>query len=441
MKHYELKAIVEYLKRFSRIRSLQRIADNVIKIEFDGKKAIGFDLGRGRSEIFDAARSDTTRSYHAPFDAMLKKRFSGAKIVDVSMPKGDKVIKLDVEQKGAYKAVKSTLLLEFTGRYTNAIILDEEGVVLEALRHIDSDSSYRVVKPGVKLKPLMPYEGPRKAGTLEDVETYLLEIGRKRHQRALEDLKKRHRKALLRKIERLQGELAKLPDKEALREDAERFSGYGAIVLANLNKIAPYAKRLEAFDFEGNRVTIDLPALPNPKRAGEHFYALAKRAAAKAENLHIEEENLKSRIAFYERLLKNLEAAKSEEQISLLFPPKQKQRKRESKAHCEVFHIGDYRILVGRNERENVWVLKNARAQDMWLHLKDRPSSHCIIQSDRRRELPKELLAKAAKICVETSVTQPGDYLVDFTHRRNVKITRGAHVTYVNYDTIKVRKE
>ncbi|MCF6201580.1 MAG: NFACT family protein [Hydrogenimonas sp.] len=441
MKYYELESIARYLGGFKRIRSIFRVADNVLRAEFERGIAVGFDLSRGKSEIFDAAAESSLRSYHAPFDSVLKKRFFGAMVEDISTVGHDKVLEIKAVQQGAYKATVTILRLEFTGRHTNAIILDEEGVVVEALRHIDSDSSYRVVKPGVKLKPLPPLKSEPQKGVVEDVEEYLKSRGKKRRFERLADMKRRHERDLLKKIERLKKELDSLPQREALQKRAQRLESYGAIVLANLNRIKPYDTRLEAIDFKGEPVIIELPSLPNSKRAGEHFYSLAKRAASKARNLHIEEENLKSRISFYEKLLENLKSANSEEQISLLFPPKQRHRKREQKVQCEVFQVGEYRVLVGRNERENVWVLKNARAGDMWLHLKDIPSSHCIIQSGSKKELPRDLIYKAAKICVETSVTQPGDYLVDFTHRRNVKIERGAHVTYTNYDTIKVRKD
>ena len=440
MKYYELKAVAEYLGRFRQIRSAERIGDNVIRLEFAKGAAVAFDLSRGRSEVFKADGLKPQRSYHAPFDTMLKKRFCGAKILKAHLVGNDKILRIDVALEGAYKAQKSSLQLEFTGRHTNAILLDEKGVVLEALRHVDSDASFRVVQPGIELKPLKPFEGERQSGEVEDVEKYLAERAEARKKRRLEELKRRHAGALKKRIERLERELAKLPRKEELAERAERLSVYGAIVLAHLHEIKPYDRRLESVDFEGNPVTIELPVLPNPGRMGEHFYALAKRAANKAERLHIEEQNLRSRIAFYSTMQKNLEAASSEEEIALLFPPKQRHRKKEAKYQCELFLAGDYRILVGRNERENIWVLKHAKAGDMWLHLKDRPSSHCIIQAGGRRQIPRDVIEKAARICVETSTSQPGDYLVDFTYRRNVKIERGAHVTYTNYDTIKISK-
>ncbi|WP_201352251.1 NFACT RNA binding domain-containing protein [Hydrogenimonas urashimensis] len=440
MKYYQLKAVADYLKRFGRIRKAERIDDNVIRLFFDRAHAIAFDLTRGGGDIFEASDLHGARSYHAPFDTMLKKRFGGAKILDVSMVGGDRILRIDAVLEGAYKALKSTLQLEFTGRHTNAIILDDKGNVLEALRHVDSDASFRVVKPGVPLKPLPPYAGPRKEGHIDDVKTWLTARAAERAQTRLERLKARHSLSLEKKIERLKKELAKLPDKAALEKRADEMKQKGAIVLAHLHEINPYDTKLETLDFQGNPVRIDLPGLPNPKRMGEHFYALSKRAANKAARLHIEEESLKSRLAFYERLRENVQKAKREEEISLLFPPRVQRKKKEAGAQCEIFWIDNFRVMVGRNERENIWVLKHARASDLWLHLKDRPSAHCIIQSGGKKQIPREIVEKAARICVETSVMQPGNYPVDVTQRRNVKIVHGAHVNYVNYDTIMVKK-
>ena len=441
MKFYELEALEAYLNKFKQIKHIERIDDNVITIEFNNRHIIGFDMSRGNSEVFAADNMIPSREYNAPFDSLLKKRFNGAKILQVSLVGNDKILRFDTALQGAYKLNRTSLQLEFTGRYTNIIILDENGIVLEALRHIDSEASFRPVQPGLVLKPLKPYMGNRHNGVVANIEEYLRQKATIRLQNRLQLLKKRYSKQLQKKISRLKDELVKLPDRITLEKEAETYSIYGAIVLANLHKIKPYETSLETEDFEGNQVKINLPPLPNPKRIGEYFYNLSRRASNKARHLYIEEENLKSRIKFYECMLSNLEAADSESKIALMFPPKQQHKRRREKMQCEIFWIDKYRILVGRNERENAWVLKQARANDLWLHLKDRPSSHCIIQSNDRKQIARSIIEKAAHICVETSATQPGAYLVDITYRRNVKIDRGAQVTYTNYDTIKVCKE
>jgi len=191
MKYFELEAAAEYIGRFSRIRSAVRIADNVLRIEFEGGVALGFDLSRGRSEIFRADDAEAQRGYHAPFDTMLKKRFSGAKILHAGLVGEDKILRIDTALQGAYKASRSTLQLEFTGRHTNAIILDENGVVLEALRHVDAEASFRVVQPGVKLLPLKPFKGERKTGEIRNIEEYLLERPKRSSKSGREDSRRR----------------------------------------------------------------------------------------------------------------------------------------------------------------------------------------------------------------------------------------------------------
>lgn len=57
----------------------------------------------------------------------------------------------EVTAKSSYKKEIVTLQFEFTGKNTNTIIVDENRVILEALRHIDEQSSSRVVKVGIKL--------------------------------------------------------------------------------------------------------------------------------------------------------------------------------------------------------------------------------------------------------------------------------------------------
>ena len=442
MRFFHIAAIRDYLRRFDRIQDIGRIDDTIIRIRFDKEHAVAFDLARGRSDIFGGANLRPLRTYRAPFDIALKKQFANAVLLGVETPGEDKVLLFEVEQQGAYRARRSRLRLEFTGRHTNAIILDTSNRIVEALRHVDESVSYRVIKPGRTLAPLPPYTGPRQTGQIDDIEAWLRQRAARRSETRLETLRRRHMNRLQKKIDRLEKALAELPDRTILEAESQRYNEYANLVLAHLHRIRPYDKTLKVENFEGTPVTIPLPPLPNPRRIGEHYFTLARRAANKAARLHIEKENLQSRLAFYRRMADNLRQATTEEQIRLLFPPDPPRRKtKEPKLQCELFEYEGWRIRVGRNERENAWLLRQARAGDLWLHLKERPSSHVIIENPNRRQIPRHIIEKAARLCVETSLTQPGAYLVDFTYRRHVKIERGAQVNYVNYDTIKVTKD
>lgn len=74
---------------------------------------------------------------------------------------------------------------------------------------------------------------------------------------------------------------------------------------------------------------------------------------------------------------------------------------------------------------------------DIWLHLKDMPSTHVIIRTDKKN-VPESVLMFAAKLCVQFSTAEAGSYLVDYTYRRHVKVRQGANVNYVDYKTVKI---
>ena len=81
-----------------------------------------------------------------------------------------------------------SLFLEFTGRFTNAIIADEKGVIVEALRHIDNN--FRVIKPGrelLELPPAMIKE--RKTPLITDFERYFSEEFKRVNNAKLENLR------------------------------------------------------------------------------------------------------------------------------------------------------------------------------------------------------------------------------------------------------------
>ena len=105
-----------------------------------------------------------------------------------------------------------------------------------------------------------------------------------------------------------------------------------------------------------------------------------------------------------------------------------------------LFWVEGIKISLGKSERGNIELLRNARARDVWLHLKDRPSAHVIISTDKQ-ELPRNILEAAAKLCVDFSVFEKGSYLVDYTPRREVRVQEGANVLYTNFKTLVIDKK
>lgn len=441
MKLYELKAIAKRLQNFSFISRARRVEDNTIELVFDKNNSYFFNMTRGHSFIYKAPSQRPLQGYNAPFDTLLHTLLSASKLINVEVPDVDRVIRFTLAPKSSYKDKIIYLQLEFTGKNTNAILIDDNEVIIEALRHIDAQSSFRVIRPGIELLPIPPVKRTEEYKEIKDIDAYLEEKYLQMQEKRLLELKKQKLFVTAKKSEKLTQLLNNLPDEQSLVREAQKYKDYGNLILANLYQIKPYDTKLTTYDFEGNEITIKLPKNIKVNRMSDYFFNLSKRAQNKAKNIHIEKENLQSKKRFYDNIYYALEQAKDPYELELLVPKRGKlQRKKERLTDGELFWIEDYKVLVGRNSKENQKLLAIAKANDIWMHIRDVPSSHVIIRTDKQN-LPDSVLRAAAKLCVDFSVKNPGDYEVDYTKRKFVKVQEGSNVLYNKYNTISVTKE
>ncbi|CAA6812079.1 MAG: Fibronectin/fibrinogen-binding protein [uncultured Sulfurovum sp.] len=442
MKLYELKAIAQRLNDFTFISRARRVEDNTIELMFDKSKSYFFNMTRGNSFLYKAESQRPMQGYNAPFDTLLHSLLSASKLLGVEVPNNDRILRFTLAPKSSYKDKIIYLQLEFTGKNTNAILIDENEVIIEALRHIDADSSFRVIRPGMELLAIPPFKHKEETqSSIDNVDSYLenkfVEIQKKK----LLELKKQKLSVVSKKIKKFEHLLAKLPNKEKLETQAIEHQNNANIILSNLYQIKPYDTKLKAYNFEGNEIVIPLPKDVKVNRMPDYYFNLSKRAMAKAKNVYIEEENLRSKKNFYDNIYFALEQTNTPYELELLVPKRAKSlKKKEKLREGELFWIEDYKVLVGRNSNENQKLLEVAKANDLWMHIRDVPSSHVIIRTDKQN-LPDSVLKAAAKLCVDFSVKNPGDYEVDYTKRKFVKVQEGSNVLYNKYETLHITKE
>lgn len=441
MKHYELQATAQRLSDFAFISRARRVENNTVELTFDKDQSYFFSMTRGHSFVYKAPSQRPIQGYNAPFDNLLHSLVSASKIISVETPNSDRVLRFSLSPKSSYKDKKIYLQFEFTGKNTNILLIDSDEVVIEALRHIDAESSFRIIRPGVELLAIPPYERNEISQDIVDIDHYLEERCREMQRSKLTQLKRQKLSIITKKSKKLGQLLEKLPDQNRLSELEREHQTYAHLILANLYQIKPYDSRLKTYDFDGNEITIALPKNIKVTRMSDHFFNLAKRAKNRAINIHIERENLESKKAFYDNIIYAIEQAKDPYELELLVPKRAKaQRKKERLREGELFWIEDYKVFVGRNSSENQKLLKLAKANDLWMHIRDIPSSHVIIRTDKQN-LPQSIIEAAAKLCVDFSVKNPGEYEVDYTKRKFIKVQEGSNVFYNKYDTVRIRKE
>ncbi len=441
MKHFLLKQIVDYLSiNAQNIKLLRRIDNNIIIIEFNNRNIIYVDISKSNSTIFKCKKVlSSKKDFNAPFDVALQKRFYNSKIENIELYNDDKIINIKVNSSSSYKKLTTILQLEFTGKHTNIIILDENRVIIEALRHVDEFSSSRVVKVGIKLDEIPKQSFIPKVDTVENIEEYLYEIYEEKEKQSLENVKKQKISQIDKKAKKLKKTIESLPKKEELELESNMLYEKANLILSNLHNIKPYQKSLKVFNYEGVEVEIDLEEKSSASKYSNDLFKKAKRAKQKASNISLEKDNLDEKLEFLLRLMNNINNAESIEECEFLSPKKERNQIKTKKAQlCESFYFEGFKIMLGTSERENIYLLENSKASDFWFHLKDRPSSHVIVQNSKKT-IPDNVIEQAAILCAKFSVDFAGTYEVDFTQRRNVKIQSGANVLYNPYTTIVIK--
>lgn len=439
MKYWELLNALDLIRSDAKVKNIYRSNPNQILIDFYDE-AMLIDLTPSNSLIVFLDKPLAGAGFATPFDVLLDKRINRSTLTKATVAENDKILHLEFTKIASFKEERTTLILELTGRYTNAIIVDENGVIVESIKRISN--SVRTINNGEIYIAPPPPPKPPKISRAEDIRGYLLDLYKEREQKELSDLKEQHTTQIDKKIEGYQKIISELPTIDELQKEADRYALEAGLILNNIHQIQKWAKSVDLIDYEGKTINIDLEGHKNPQIAANAKFAKSKRVKAKAKGLYQELENLQSRVDFYCRIKNSISNAKTLEELNSKIPQKPT-KSRHSKIQndpIDYFVIEGYKVGVGRNERGNIALLKNAKANDIWMHIKDTPSAHLIITNPKSTP-PDSVIEQAAKLCVELSTAKKGQFLVDYTPRRFVKIVERAFVNYTNYKTVSVKVE
>ncbi len=437
MKYKILMQIVGFLKKFEKINSVKRVCDRVILIEFDKQNTIFFDMDKQNSAIYKNDDYKNLKSYKAPFDVVLSKRFNASNLINLEVLENNRILFIKAKKSGSYKEIVSNLYFEFTGRFTNIIITDENDNILEALSHYENAN--RCIKPGKTLKHLSQITIKEKPSqTIVNFDEFLKDEFEKINSKKLFDIKNSKITILDKKIDGLTKNLTELESQENLLEKSINLNKKGEILTANLHLLNDFQKEFALKDFDGNDVFFKCEK--SPKLEAKRLFDESKKLRQKASGVKFEKANLNEKIEFFQNLKELVKNVSNLDEVEALFPKKSKKLPLNKESEIiENFYIGDFKISVGKNEKGNISLLKNSKKDDFWFHLKDIPSAHVIVKTNKQ-SLNDEIIKMAAKICVNFSVKNSGNFEVDYTKRANVKVVDGAFVNYINYKTITILK-
>ncbi|MEG2481309.1 MAG: NFACT family protein, partial [Clostridia bacterium] len=114
----------------------------LILVRSGGNHKLLLSANAGQARVQLTAQSYENPSEPPMFCMLMRKHLLGARIVDLYQVNGDRILAIVFDCIGDLSDhVQKTLYLELMGRYSNLILTNEQGIVLDSIRHVNSEMS------------------------------------------------------------------------------------------------------------------------------------------------------------------------------------------------------------------------------------------------------------------------------------------------------------
>ena len=259
-------------------------------------------------------------------------------------------------------------------------------------------------------------------------------------------------RAVSRALSRAVKRLALRRDELKASENREQLRIYGELLKANLHSVAPgsaLARVPNYYDPELKQVSIPLdPALSPAANAAKYFKDYKKSYTAEQTLTGLISSDEKE-IAYLETVEESVsrcrclaDIAEIREELCdggyMKAQTKGARRKKTETKPLEYRSAEGYRILAGRNNRQNDAVTtRMAEKNDLWFHTKNIPGSHVVICCGGQPVSDETLLAAAQLAAFYSKAAQSEQVPVDYTPVKYVKKPGGAKPGMVIYTTNK----
>lgn len=389
------------------------------------------------------------------FVMVLRKHLMGKRISALEQVENERIVLMHFEGGMA-------LLFELLPRRANLLLVDSWDATARKARCIQS---FRTVSlaPGAiySLPPLPPSssEEVRKFSEEEFTGPYpyhqavaqkywagVQKSGFASYKRLWRQAWKSHAKKVNSALDNVRADL-----KEA--EEAELYHKRGMALVSHLYELGPKEYPKE------KTIVLDEMKIPlDPSKTyseiADGFFKKSKKFNRAVGELAGRVKTLEEKAAVLLRVTEKIEKAENEEDLRALAkafeaeglavpeaPTGEEEKEAPAaKLFLEVESSDGFRILCGRNQTENRHVtFREAKGNDVWLHLKGSPGSHVVVKGQKNKTVPLNTLIEAAQLCLYHSKIRKGKSAeVDYTQRKNVRAIKGtiADVTYTGNKTL-----
>jgi predicted ribosome quality control (RQC) complex YloA/Tae2 family protein len=354
------------------------------------------------------------------FVSFLRAHIRGGRILAAEQIDQQRIVRIEVK-----KGDRSVILWSrLWAAAANMIVTDRAGLILDALyrrpkRGEVSGGQYSVQRDigpasfgasrSKEQFPLRDLPGPGSFN--ERVEKYYFDLEETRETVRLRD-------NLLNRLRREENRL--LASSQSLEKRMEQYREFeilkkwGNLILSNMHTLNRGDRWLTVADSENPEKTWDIELDPQVTSAqnAESYYKRYRKAKTGMKNLEEELQQQHRQLQHVLKRIAELETNAKGETLESLRQEAGRGKKKQGGGVQEnppglSFTSRRYRILVGRNARENDALLRRfVRGNDTWLHARDYPGGYVFIRSIPGKSIPLETLLDAATLALGTSMSR-----------------------------------
>ncbi len=330
----------------------------------------------------------------------------GAKIIESSCIKGDRVLKLKLKKRDTIFYIYFRL---YSGPAANIIIVDENNKILDLLyRRPNRGEVTNAILPQIQEKEdNNKFKIRERDLSISFNQQIEMEYGQISTDTTLEQLISKVETIRDNKLKKLEGSVTSLLKRVEKTKDYEQIKNQADLLSAYLYQVKPHSDSIKLTSWDDNsEITIKLdPKLSKEDNLNYYYdkYHKAKGSHANAvEQYEIAIEEYKKVKDYYSKLLRltdneQNDIKKLKKAIEGNISPQQKDTNEIGLS----FKSGSFLILVGRNAKENDQLLrKKVKGNDYWLHTRDYSGGYVFIKFIRNKTVPLEVILDAAHLAI-----------------------------------------
>jgi len=445
----------------------------VTKIYQPSPEILIFKLWNGRTtlRLLISAQGQKSRIHlteqswpnpHIPprFCQLLRARMS--RINAISVVNNDRIVQFECTGKQG----NCRLLVELTGNYSNMLLVDDRGVIIDVLKRTSGEKNKRTLLAGERY--LFPDPAPLLSKGLEQVvceedcswnqtvERLYTQSGAAEHKK---DFKQQLLHTIQRNIKKLRNRLQRIEKELLQQQDADFYRQRGDLLLSNLHLIKAGDSHVSLLNFfiqPPENIEIPLDSALTPQQNAEKYFKKYKKYQRGKVHSQRRMAETQAELEWLEQLdyqlkdcVKNSdieEIAVELRQAKLLKEENNLHKKKTlqpSQPHESLSPSG-FKVIWGRNNRQNDQIsTRIARSTDLWFHASHIPGAHVLLQIPKGQQPDEADTLYAASIAAGYSRAREDDKVeVMVASAKSIHKPRGSKgglVNVLNYKTVMVK--